>query len=264
MAVGDSAAVASGFVFDRIPTDGGTNVETVVDAAAGATTRYVDADADFGRLAEARGSPDVFTLRTHDEEAGLAGSVAAGLAYRLAPDESELEASVVFEAGSVDEEAVAEWAGEASFFRGEPVKTDTTDRVVTAAASVRTGDIDSFGGKLPDRADRPEPERPYAAFEFDYDEREDGTGVLEATHDGGDRLDPEELFVRGEGFADVSGVDQTSAGPWHGTASGDDGAVVSGDSVTVGVTAAYDVSIAWESADSDASATLASDRGPEA
>jgi len=262
-AVGDDAVVSTGFFRGRVPTGGQTDVETVVDAAAGETDRYVDANPDFGRLTETVALADVFRLRTHDEETGLVGSVAAGLAYYIGPEETDVGASFVFEADRVDEAAVDEWAEGAALLRDGLVTTRTTGRVVTAGASVRTSDIGSFTGRFPDDVDRSEPDPPNVTFGFDYDQRDDGTGVLEATHAGGDTLDPEELFVRGEGFTDIADVDQTGAGPWQGTTSGSDGGVVAGDAVAVGVTSDYDISIVWESAVGSAGRP-ASAEGPDA
>lgn len=81
---------------------------------------------------------------------------------------------------------------------------------------------------------------PQASFAYDYAERGDGRGVLTVTHDGGDTVRADRLFVEGPGITDVPDADQTEAGPWRGetseaTVGGGQPAVAPGDSVRVGV-----------------------------
>lgn len=82
---------------------------------------------------------------------------------------------------------------------------------------------------------------PRAEFQVDTEPTGNDTMLLTLTHDGGDPLHSDRLYLSGEGFADVAGADQTSPGVWQGTVSGErprrgGPAVVRGDSVTVGVT----------------------------
>lgn len=104
---------------------------------------------------------------------------------------------------------------------------------------------------------------PQAIFEFSYD---DTTGTLTITHTSGESIVADRLSIRGRGITAVDGVDQTSAGPWAGDASGSIGgrqAVRAGDRVTVGVAPDYVVRLEW-SADEDATlAVLDVDSGPD-
>jgi len=105
---------------------------------------------------------------------------------------------------------------------------------------------------------------PAVAFEFDYDSSRE---TVEITHSGGDNVRVTALSIRGEGFADASRADMTGPGQWRGSASGETGgesAVVAGDRVEVGVASDYELSVVWQSADGDQSATLAQDEGPDA
>lgn len=112
---------------------------------------------------------------------------------------------------------------------------------------------------------------PSATFTFDYGGGEGsssgGASTLTISHGSGDSFDPQELFVRGDGFADVEGVDMTEPGSWAGQASGSlDGssAVVSGDTVTVGATDDFEIQIVWEATDPDGTAILDEGSGPTA
>lgn len=100
------------------------------------------------------------------------------------------------------------------------------------------------------------------AFEYDPDAE-----TLEITHDGGDPVRRLALQIRGRGFADVEGADQTGQGRWQGTASGTvDGseAVARGDSVSVGVRADYAIRVVSRPSRSSEPTTLGSDRGQDA
>ncbi|MFW5963637.1 MAG: hypothetical protein ACOCQM_02135 [Natronomonas sp.] len=91
---------------------------------------------------------------------------------------------------------------------------------------------------------------PNAKFVGEERPADGNASVLTLTHDGGDPISPENLGVRGEGFATVEGVDQTEPGPWQGSVSGErprrgGAAVVSGDSIEIGVTDDCDVSLVY-------------------
>lgn len=108
------------------------------------------------------------------------------------------------------------------------------------------------------------PVAPTVAFQFEYDP---DAGAVTITHVGGDAVVPSRLYVRGEGFADASGADMTAAGQWAGAATYElegEPAVVSGDAVTVGVTADHEIAVVWEPPEADVAKTLAVARGPEA
>jgi len=138
---------------------------------------------------------------------------------------------------------------------------------------------------------------PRATFSFEYDELDDNGpdsddwGVVKISHNGGDTIQDEELYVRGSGFnasgqldggfdvaVPASGteldeyvydrygaeLDMTQAGTWNGTKSGDDSAVVAGDFVHVYVASDYELDVAFESAEGQTSVTLQDDGGPDA
>jgi len=144
---------------------------------------------------------------------------------------------------------------------------------------------------------------PQASFSFEYEQVEENannpdTGIATISHDGGDTISDNELYIRGAGFngtaigADAStagwsgsfttsgstsdnvqnhfelesgnNVDMTQAGPWNGTKSGDDSAVVSGDFTYVVVYSDYELDVVYESQEGQSSSTLQEDGGPDA
>ncbi|ELZ27662.1 hypothetical protein C475_07070 [Halosimplex carlsbadense 2-9-1] len=243
---------------------GRSAVQAVVDAKAGAGPRYVDAVADCERLTAALGSAHLLRGRTHSAGDGLADAVAGGVGIEIGERETRVRTPAVFPEGEVDEGALADWAADADVFYGQSAETAVDGRVATAAATVRTAEIETFRTGSPAGSRRTEARTPEAIFGFEYEATGDGVGTLEITHEGGDSIPRAELSVRGTGFADVEGVDQTAAGQWQGTASGDDEAVVAGDYVTVGVASDYEVAVVWEANDGDTSATLNQGSGPDA
>jgi len=135
-------------------------------------------------------------------------------------------------------------------------------------------------------------------FNYEQTDTENGDkyGFLKISHDGGDTVAYEELYVRGSGFrnsweapADDSSGDGDD--PSHGdyspsntdldagsdrflgsanqnwpavAGSGDDSAIVSGDFVYVGVKSDYEVSVVYQSREGDTSSTLNEHSGPDA
>ncbi|WP_436932601.1 hypothetical protein [Halosimplex halobium] len=261
-ALGESALVTAPAFNDR---DRATaTVEAILAARTGDGERYVDASADCARLVDALGSGHILAGRTYRAGATFDGAVAGGIAYEVAGSETAVRTPAVFREGQVDEAAVADWAADAEAFYGREPETAVDGRVVTARATVDSADIERFRQGMPGESPRGGTRTPQVAFTFEYEPAGDGVGRLTITHEGGDSVPEAELFVRGAGFADVEGVDQTAAGGWQGTASGDDATVVAGDSVTVGVAGDYEISVVWEPEDRDTSATLADGEGPDA
>ena len=91
---------------------------------------------------------------------------------------------------------------------------------------------------------------PNAKFVAEEQPTDENRSVLTLTHEAGEPIVAENLEVRGEGFATVEGVDQTDPGPWQGSVSGErprrgGAAVVSGDSVDIGVTADCEISLVY-------------------
>jgi flagellin-like protein len=138
---------------------------------------------------------------------------------------------------------------------------------------------------------------PQASFSFEYEELEENsgpdTGVATISHDGGDTISDNELYVRGAGFNGTAldagsvswgssfslpgsnvqnyfesesgnNVDMSQAGLWNGTKSGDDSAVVSGDFTYVVVYSDYELDVVYESQEGQSSSTLQEDGGPDA
>jgi flagellin-like protein len=115
--------------------------------------------------------------------------------------------------------------------------------------------------------------QPQASLSWDYTDTDSGTGYVKITHDGGDTIRANDLYVRGSGFANPSSAvpDMTSDSGDHwedagGNASGEkdgESAVVSGDSFTVGVDNDYELRVVYEAEEGDTSATLSEDEGPQ-
>ncbi|WP_135362659.1 type IV pilin [Halosimplex halophilum] len=132
---------------------------------------------------------------------------------------------------------------------------------------------------------------PTATIGMDYEEIEENSGgsnwgALVVSHDGGDSVSSNELYIRGSGFNGTaisgttidSGTDletfvrnsggpqihHTSAGAWNGTASGDDSAVVSGDRAGVYASSDYEISVVYQAQEGDTSSTLNEQEGPDA
>ncbi|QLH77565.1 type IV pilin N-terminal domain-containing protein [Halosimplex rubrum] len=132
---------------------------------------------------------------------------------------------------------------------------------------------------------------PTATIGFDYEQVDENPttnwGVLSISHDGGDSVSDQELYVRGSGFngTDIHGTDvpavskdlgtyvrdnggsqihHSSAGLWNGTKSGDDSAIVSGDRANVYVSSDYEVSVVYQAQEGDTSSTLNEQEGPDA
>ena len=239
-------------------------VEAVVDAKAGAGPRYGDAVADCERLTVATGSAHLVGGRTYAAAERFEGAVAGGIAIEVGERETRVRTPVVFPDSEIDEAAVAEWAADADVFYGQDPETAVDGRVATASATAPSAEVTTFGSGSYPGSSRTAPRTPHATFEFEYDAAGDGVGTLTVTHYGGDSIPSSELSLRGSGFADVEGVDQTAAGRWQGSASGDEEAVVAGDAVEVGAASDYEIAVVWQSADGDASATLDQDSGPDA
>lgn len=142
---------------------------------------------------------------------------------------------------------------DATVARDGATVTVTVERTVDELESMAT----EFG-ELTAGVGGDTPSTPAAQLDFAYDDAE---GTVTITHDGGDHLEADRLYVRGEGFADADGADMTAPGQWAGTI-GEDGVVSAGDHVVVGVESDFVTSVVWEG--EDASATLGMDAGPEA
>ncbi|MBV0903911.1 type IV pilin [Haloarcula salina] len=133
--------------------------------------------------------------------------------------------------------------------------------------------IASFVLGLGDQAQQATPQ---ASFSFDYSQAgDDGSGntigKLAVTHDGGDTIEAQELYVRGSDFTDETDSDYSSnldigtgtTKAW--TEKYSSGSEISaGSSIDVAVQSTYDVQVVYEPTEGDTSATLAEDSGPDA
>jgi flagellin-like protein len=122
---------------------------------------------------------------------------------------------------------------------------------------------------------------PTASFTFEYNEDDSGgTGVLTITHDGGDAVKANELYIRGQdsepsgnsknvnvrwldvdsSSATISAIDETASGEV-----GSDSAVVAGDFVEIGgVGSASKLRMIYNPSEGDSTATLSTFEGPDA
>lgn len=164
---------------------------------------------------------------------------------------------------SLDDEVVKSIVdnGETAFVNAKISFVDgTQERTIEEQSAVATEDGDwmvveqNIGDSS--RGSTPPPN---VVFAYDYSEDEN---VVAVVHDGGDSVPANELFVRG------SNVEDGSTGPVH-ELDGNDYApgdqLEAGDEIRVAVTGPdYELRIVWESADTDDSATIGANRGPEA
>jgi flagellin-like protein len=131
--------------------------------------------------------------------------------------------------------------------------------------------IASFVLGLGDRAGNVSPQ---ASFSSDYDETSGyggWSGNLTITHNSGDSVVSDQVFLRGSGFDDAGG-NQTWAGYQEnssvvssvsGSTEGSP-AVAAGDRIEIGADSNYRVRIVWESAEGDSSNTFVETSGPNA
>ena len=252
-------SVSSSDTADKLPV-----VEHVVDARTGQATQYIDAVEDCRRLLDAIGSSHLLQGRTHGTGKTFEQGVGEGMGYHVGSEETRIQAAALFAGEQTNQSAMSDWAsGSDAFLGGEPtVRAD--GRTVTATTLVSTGDVTEFPGEFPGPEIVPERDGPpIANFSFEFRSSDGGSGSLQIIHDGGESIDRESLLIRGTGFASVEGVEQTSAGAWQGSASGDEDKVVAGDAVIVGASPDYEISVVWQST-GEKTITLAKDEGPDA
>ncbi|MFY4811710.1 type IV pilin [Haloarcula sp. AONF1] len=113
--------------------------------------------------------------------------------------------------------------------------------------------IASFVLGLGDQAQQATPQ---ASFSWDYDSSVSNTTI---THDGGDSIEAQELYVRGDFDGEASAA---KWGNWSSISGSSE--VTAGNSIEVGTGSAYDLRVIYETQEGDNSATLAQDTGPDA
>jgi hypothetical protein len=121
------------------------------------------------------------------------------------------------------------------------------------------------------------PRAPTASFSFDFEltDEENSAGFLTIAHNGGESIDYETLTVRGNGFTTPANTGEydtssettivgDSAVNWPAAAASGDGLVQAGNTISIGVTTAYDVLLVWAPQDADTTSTLGEAVGPDA
>lgn len=263
-----AVGVKQGAIVQASAQNGGATdaVRTAIDAGAGEATLYAAADPPLAELVAVLGTPTTVAARRHDPADGLEGAVGSGAALDLGDDESTIQGAMAFEsADAAATGACADWlASTWAFGDGAAPESVGDGNVVAADTSMATGDVEEATLALA----RDQPQQgtvPQVAFEWEFEPADGDTGRLTITHTSGEHVRADRLRVAGSGFADVSDTDQTSAGSWAGSASGDqDGnpAVVAGDRVTLGVTSDYEIELIWDGP--DGSVVLDDQSGPAA
>lgn len=253
----DAFGIASD-VFVRAGTRGsnlGVDAVEAVAAMARDDERLPTAVPDIGTaLALAAPGESVLVRSNTPEIASVDGASAEGYSWRLGTDRTTVSAAFVGDAVGTD--AVQSWASESERF-GAPSVAATDGSAVTATASVPTGEVGSLEPNWETKSAQPAPQVEWQAT-YDAD-----AGRVTIQHRAGDNIDASDLYVRGSGFTDADGADQTAAGPWQGETN-DNGRIVAGSTVAVGVTSSYNTRLVYEFPDSDRVATLFSNRGPDA
>jgi hypothetical protein len=228
----------------------------VLDANAGTIRRYQSGDDDVKALVDALGGGDVVRW-CPDANGPLPGVVAAGIAWRFTDQLAKTTIALVFDDGTdVDTASIETLVGERGAFNFENVSigqrgrtgivTAEVDRVTTAALSAVAC------------IDRPTSPTPTAQFDFEFGEPTNGVTI---THSGGDPVPRSRVTIRGTGFRDVPGVDQTTAGTWQGDATTAD-LVTPGDQVTVGVADAATLEVVFEAVGAGRAIQLALAKSP--
>ncbi|WP_275739697.1 hypothetical protein [Halorhabdus sp. SVX81] len=267
-AAGDVQAygIADGTVLVSLSYEGADvrqNLREFIDTSEGAIPRLQDVNDAGQALVDALPTGSSVRIHTDADRIQVPDAVMAGSTVNLGQSESEVSTAVVFEnAAAVDAERVRATVGHTAFFDSpDAVSVTTNGRAVLAQGTVPTEELQSLQVRLD--GDIAGGQRQINAT-MDYRVGNDG-GRLVITHNGGDPVPRDNLSIHGSGFANVPNVDATEQGQWAGTASGTvDGqpAVVFGDTMTVGVTPSYDISL-WVSS-SGGSETAERSSGPEA
>ena len=137
--------------------------------------------------------------------------------------------------------------------------------------------IERFAGSTAATPTPSGPRAPRASFSFDFDltDEANSAGFLTISHTSGEAIDYETLSVRGNGFTTPENTGEydtssettivgDSAVDWPAAAASADGMVQAGNTISVGVTTAYDVRVVWDPQDADTAGTLGEAAGPDA
>lgn len=255
VAVGDRQVAQVDLRRLSVSVTGGAVMQAAIDAHTGAGERYQNADDDVATLLSALGAGQVRSAKPSATALENDAALAQGGRWQIGSDTTSVAVAVVFESESAtDATAVESWANATGPFGDVSTTVSTDGRAVVASADVSTGDLGPFAVSTTDD------DRPEINFGFDYDSE---ASTVTITHQGGSSVPAERLEIRGDGFADRDGTDQTSSGPWAGAASGQQNTVVAGDSVAVGVTPSYQLLVLYTPETGDG-VVLGRDTGPDA
>ncbi|MBV0900950.1 type IV pilin [Haloarcula salina] len=119
--------------------------------------------------------------------------------------------------------------------------------------------IASFVLGLGDQAQQATPQ---ASFSWEYEGG--GTDTVTITHDGGDSIEAQELYVRGDFDSGGDSADTWGGGTFDGTSISGASEVTAGNSIDVDAGPAYELRVVYEPVEGDTSATLSEDSGPNA
>lgn len=125
---------------------------------------------------------------------------------------------------------------------------------------------------------------PAVSFTFDYTQgNDDASSYLKITHDGGDAIPGNQIYLRGSNFANKDfqadssvsisdskvvyqssspGSTWKSVGGDMSTLKGDNSAISAGDSLITQADSDYEIRVIWQPSNADTSATLGQDTGP--
>jgi len=112
---------------------------------------------------------------------------------------------------------------------------------------------------------------PQASFGWEYDDSTGGgsQGTLTVTHQSGSSIEAGNLVFKGDSSSFASfgspGPDIQSADQrWTNAVGGSGSKITSGDSITIGVSNSYDITLVYQEPAKEQSTTLDSDTGPAA
>jgi flagellin-like protein len=130
--------------------------------------------------------------------------------------------------------------------------------------------IASFVLGLGDSTDEVQPNASFS-FDFQADGGHDGNGGVTISHDSGETIEAQELFVRGSGLSDGTNArgdfDKSFADVVDSNDNsifGDTSEIKSGIDFDLNANSDYDAKVVWESTDTDDTATLGEGEGPDA
>lgn len=123
--------------------------EAVIDADAGAATRYHEAAADLRRVLEELPHEDTASGASLPPDRSSRGVVAAGVSSSIGASTTEIEGVTIFESAGAASDAVDDWGESSPAFQGTAVSRTAEGRIVRSAASVQTETVTALPTALP-------------------------------------------------------------------------------------------------------------------